>query len=367
MPTLPRRAVARLAALALAVTLPAGLLVAPPAADAASGGLVISRSALLARPTSGTAWKALLADARASWPAHDPGDANLARARYVVAGALVAARTGDAAMRRKVVSALEQVRAGRWWTDFLAMARTLPGYVIAADLVGYHPRAWVDYLVAARTRVVDDHPRWRTLAFTAGDTANNYGGWSLAAMTAIDRFLQLHAGREDLRREWAIYADYTRTYPQRFRRTADWDRAWSSRACQDRPYAHYLPVAINTGGGAKDGAWVEDASRSAGSTLDAAGAMYTWEMTRAVTTAAMILRRAGYAPFASGRALPRLHGFLRRTGWRTSLDGTLWGYSEYGHNGWARVALNHFLGRHHADGGSTRGDRHFGYADWLWP
>ena len=88
-----------------------------------------------------------------------------------------------------------------------------------------------------------------------------------------------------------------------------------------------------------------------------------------MNTQAILLQRAGFDAWGvNDSQLGRLVGHLRRTpSVEASVDGTLWGYARYVHNGWPRFALNHFLGTSYPVTAVTNGDRALGYSDWLWP
>jgi hypothetical protein len=334
--------------------------------------LLIPRAELMALPTSGAAWELLVADAVGAWGSADASDQNSKHPRFVLAGALVATRTTDPALRQKVVSAIES-----WWTGpvssrLLALARQVHGYVMAADLVGYRDPAFLDWLSEVRTRETGTHGRWRTLSFTAGNSANNYGTWSLASLIAIDAFI---GDAEALARDWAIYRGYGLPFASGwsggpFIATADWSERWS---CVASDGTTRTPIGINTGcapdRAGLDGAPVEDLSRSSSYPVpDATGAMYAWESVRAMTLQAILLHRAGFDAWnVNDSQLARLVGYLRRTPAEISIDGTLWGYDRYSHNGWPRWVLNRFLGTSYPVNRPADGDRAMGYSDWLWP
>jgi hypothetical protein len=343
----------------------------PPSPD---GSLLVTGAQLAALPTSGEAWDRMLADATGVWGAPDASDQIGVHARLVLAGALVAARTGDTAMRGKVISAIEGWwRDGAWSTNLLALARQAHGYVMAADLVGYRAPGFVEWLRDARTREAGSHGRWRTLWFTAGNTANNWGTWSLASLIAIDAYV---ADPDSLARDWAIYRGYGQPFATGWAgsplvRTMDWSARWS---CVASDGTNRTPIAINTpclaDGVDLDGAIVEDVSRSASYPVpDGNGAMYAWESVRAITLQAILLDRAGFDAWGVNESqVARMVGYLRRTASvEVSIDGTLWGYDRHPHNAWARLALNRFLGTSYPVNHRSDGDRAMGYADWLWP
>jgi hypothetical protein len=358
------------ATLAPAPTLPPPTLPpSPPAAEpylpadpSLSRSILIAGADLVTRPMAGDAWSTLAKDATGVWPAMSTSSQDAKHARLVVAGALYAARTGDPVIRDRVAAALYDLSSAPWYTDMLALARQLSGYVIAADLIGYRDPAFVAWVDAARTRIVDDHVRWTNLSFTAGNTTGNWGTWSLASLTAADLYLGDTGG---VLRDWSIFAGYGVPFASGwaggpFVKTSAWDPAWSSVASDG---TKRLPIGLDV-----NGALVEDSSRSAGATLDSVGAMYDYESVRAITTTALLFRQAGYdATRVTDSQLRRLVDWLRATPYDDSIDGTLWGFRGHGLGPWARFGLNELLGTTYPTDAPTNTDRHFGYTDWLYP
>jgi hypothetical protein len=316
----------------------------------------------MALPMSGDAWAQVAADATGAWPPLDVSNQDSKHARLVFAGALYAVRTGDPVIRERVVGSLQALASGPRYPDMLALARQLSGFVMAADLIGYRDPAFVAWVEAARTRFVDDHARWTTLHFTAGNTTGNWGTWALASLTAADLYLGDAAG---ISRDWAIFAGYGVPYASGwvdgpFIKTAAWDQDWSSVPTDG---TRQLPIGIDV-----DGTLVEDAARSSGASLDETGAKYSYESVRAITTTALLFRQAGFdvAGVTDGQ-LRRMVEWLRATPYPDSIDGTLWGFLRYDLSSWARFALNDILGTSYPTNSPTNNDRHIGYGDWLWP
>ncbi|HZO09758.1 MAG TPA: hypothetical protein VFC77_10270, partial [Myxococcota bacterium] len=135
-------------------------------ADAAPAGrgIWIAPERLASLPTEGPAWEALRRAAQAPAGAPDLSNQDDPTNVRVLAKALVAARTGDAALRAEVVQACAAA-IGTEGGRTLALGRELGTYAIAADLVGLPPeldvrfRAWLD---AVRRRPLDG----RTLVST---------------------------------------------------------------------------------------------------------------------------------------------------------------------------------------------------------
>jgi hypothetical protein len=99
-------------------------------------GIWISKTEIMARPTSGTAWNALLKAANATCATPDLSDQDDKANVCVLAKALVFARTGNTSYRNGVLSALKSIaNSGTYSGRALALGRELYAYVISADLI----------------------------------------------------------------------------------------------------------------------------------------------------------------------------------------------------------------------------------------
>ena len=149
-------------------------------------GIWTSASELASHPMSGPAWERLkdAADRPAGLPRIR--DKNNKVDTYVMAKALVYARTGKPRYRDEVIEACMAAVGTESGGDCLALGRNLVGYVIAADLVRLPPeddqtfRRWL-------RRARAEQLKGRTLRSTHESRPNNWGthaGGSLAAAAA---------------------------------------------------------------------------------------------------------------------------------------------------------------------------------------
>ena len=316
--------------------------------------LVVGSSALEALPMSGTGWTTLLSTANGSTGSVNLADQNNTNAGRVLASALVYARTGNASYRDKVVGQLKQVDAGTL-TDarVLSVARQLAGYAMAADLVGYRDPAFVSFMSGMRTRYIGNHGAWTALTQTSEVTANNWGAWALTSRIAIDIYV---GDDSDLARSAKVFRGFLgdRSAYAGFKRTADFD---ASYACGS--LATWVP--INPAGcGDKDGAIVEDISRTEGSypTIDDTGRTYSWETLGAAMLSAKMLAGHGYAGVYdwSDKALLRAAQFEQRHG----------GYAPlYTNNQNVPWMVNKAYGVHMGPLNPAGYGRQFGFTDWL--
>ena len=193
------RPVARLVVISLAFLLVVGL----PRSGLAqtTTGIWTSAAELSRLPTSGKAWDALLAAARA--PVVDPNvsDQDDPDNVRVLARALVFARTGVESYRQEVIAACRAVVGTENGGRTLALGRELLAYVIAAELVKLPAdqnasfRSWLD---TVRRATLDG----RTLISTHEGRPNNWGTHAGASRMAVALYL---GDRADLERAARVF------------------------------------------------------------------------------------------------------------------------------------------------------------------
>ncbi len=159
------------------------------------GTMFITRAELESKPTSGAGWTFLKSKAdMSSWGTVNLADQNALTQSYVLAGALVYARTGITSYRDKVIEYVKRAPGTEIdGTDqLLNLARTLYGYVVAADLVGMplstvcnNGQTWGQYLQGIRQTAIPGNSRWPTLEKTSADSASNWGAYALSTHLAV--------------------------------------------------------------------------------------------------------------------------------------------------------------------------------------
>ncbi len=191
---LPRIARLAVGLLAISVLIPSAALAPPPAA-AATDYILMSRSALLARPVSGTAWANIKAVADGSLGTPNLCDINGKHHLRTLAAALVFARTGTASYglkaRQGVVAAIKTQRVG-CDNATLALGRQLMAYVLAADfagLAGTPDATFRTWLTTIRRKVIGGHGIWNSLFRTHVLSATNWGAYAGASRIAADLYL----------------------------------------------------------------------------------------------------------------------------------------------------------------------------------
>ena len=316
-------------------------------------GLTIDRATLLALPTSGIAWNNLLAVANADLGTVNLADQDNENAGRTLAAALVYARTNEPAYRDKVVAQLRVVpTAPLGSAQVLSVARQIAGYVTAADMIGYRDSAFVSFISSIRTYNIGNQSRWYAITQTSEDTSSNWGAWALASRIAASQYLGDSA---DVARAATTFRGFLGDRSAHtFKPTTDFDPTW---VCGDP--ASWVP--INPAGcGDKDGAMVEDISRSAGTypTVDDVGRTYSWEALGGATLSAKLLSRAGYPDVYSwsNKALLRAADFLQRHG----------GYAPlYTTNQYIPWSINRAYGVDLGPLNPAGLGRQYGFTDWL--
>jgi hypothetical protein len=356
-----------LSALAIAATLSlvtASSGLTPPAA-AADDYLLMSRSALLALPTSGTAWSGLKGVADGSLGSPDLCDQDNDHHLKTLAAALVYARTGSASYATKarngVMAAIGTQDTG-CGNAVLSLGRQLPAYVLAADfagLSGASDTTFRTWLKGIRAKDIGGHGTWFSLIETHRVSANNWGTHAGAARIAASAYL---GDTADL----AIAARITQGFLGNRSAYAGWDfdssaMSWS---CDSGSSATPITRACSKSGINVDGAILEDISR--GGSLDwppgGSGISYQVDAVAALAIQVELLSRQGYSTAWSwsSSALKRAAQLVQRSdndgggGWNASRASSQAPWLLNLRYGKFLPTVNEPLGRG------------IGFANWLW-
>lgn len=350
-----RRSPRPLTVLALVVLVLApsvGCTVPRPTRQVADAGMWISPGEVRALPVSGAAWANVRRAALGDWGAADLTDNNSTHDTSTLAGALVAVRTGDAALRGRVRAALAEVARTTRFARVLEVSRSIPSYVIAADLVGLDPvqdRGFRAFLSGLRTRPLPGHSGGDDLLSTALRSPSNWGTMARAAMVAIDLYLgdrvQLakvaSAHRAFLGEAVADPLVYTGT-------------AWHANR-RDRAGINRRGATVE--GRAADGVLPEDQRRTGEPTGGVAPqGSYPWEALQGAMVTAVLLDRAGVVGFAAGDDALR-RSFL----W-------LWGPNANpadGDDRWQTWLMNSIRGTAFPTEATTSPGKNMAWTDWT--
>jgi hypothetical protein len=329
--------------------LSAGHLLAPPPEEPGTRpGIWISRSEIQALPDHGEAWETLVAAARRPLPPPDIAERDSDSDVLVLARALVHVRTGDEALRDEVHGAVARAMGTELAGDVLSLGRNLPGYVIAADLVGLPPvletsfRAWLEALP-------DLELEGQTLRRVHERRPNNWGTHAGGARAVIASYL---GDERELARVAQVFRGWLgeRQHHDRFEFGAlDW---------QADPQH---PVGINPAGATRDGHSIDgvlpdDQRRGGAFQWPPPRENYVYEALQGALLQAVVLGRAGYAAWEWGdRALLRAARWLHHVA----------DFPPLGDDAWQLDVINHFYGTDFATDARARPGKNVGWTAWT--
>jgi hypothetical protein len=299
-------------------------------------------------PMSGEAWKALEKAAAKPLPKADVAERDNNCDVLCVAKALVHARTREPGLRLEVHAAIEAAIGTERTGDVLSLGRNLPGYVIAAELVGLTPelderfRSWLEL-------VLDQELAGTTLRRVHERRPNNWGTHAGAARAVVARYL---GKKQELERVAQVFRGWLgeRSFYDGFEFG---DLEWQADP------AH--PVGINPAGAVRDGHSLDgvlpdDQRRGGPFSWPPPKENYVYEALQGALVQAVVLSRAGYDVWKWGdRALLRAALWLEREAQ----------FPAAGDDTWQPHVINHFYGTQLRLPVSTRPGKNVGWTDWT--
>lgn len=331
----------------------AGLPGAPPVADAAGPHLIASALQISRLPRAGTAWRSLVKAANTNAGRPDLADQDSKNDTFVLAKALVYARTKIPRYRSAVLSNLKAVIGTEAGARSLAVGRNLPGYVIAADLISlsrwqpsFNNRTFRPWLRRMLTKNLDGD----TLISTHQLRPNNWGTHAGAARVAIAAYL---GDRRQLNRAARVFHGWL-GYRPAYAGFRYGDRSWQ---CNPARPVGINPMGCVKGGHLIDGALPDDLRRGGTFRWPPAATDYPWEGMQGAVLQAELLQRAGYPAWSwSNRALLRATQFLyNRAHWPAQSD-----------DDWQPWLIDYRYGTRFRSAGATHPGKNFGWTDWLY-
>jgi len=258
----------------------------------AQAGTIVDPSKLPA-PTPSVA-----ATANGSWGSAAIDNQDSQHDTATMIGGLVAAKTGDPALRAKVVAALQQVQGTESGARALAIGRNLSGYIVAADAIGYRDPAFVAWARRMLTFGTTSGPS--SLVDCAKKRPNNWGTHCMASWVATLRYLG-----EPLTEAANVFHGWVGN------RAAYAGFAYGDLSWQCNPSA---PVGINpacTKNGVNLNGVLPDDQRRGGSCCTLRKENYAWEGMQGAVYAGLLLHGAGLDAFGwQDRALLRAARWL---------------------------------------------------------
>jgi hypothetical protein len=325
---------------------PPGILPPVPAI----GGIWISGDELAQIPMAGTAWDALWDRANQSAGTPDLSNQDQMNNVYVMAKALVFARTGQERFRSEVCQQLEAAIGTESGGRTLALGRELAAYVISADLIDlpdYDPtfdRSFRQWLDAVRRKSLSG----KTLISTHESRPNNWGTHAGASRIAVARYL---GDTVDLQRAAMVFKGFLgdrSTYAGFTYGSLSWQ-------CDSSRPVGINPTGCTRNGHQIDGALPDDMRRGSSFTWPPNPTGYAWEALQGVTVQAELLHRAGFAAWEwENRAVLRAVEFLDRIGWNAEGD-----------DQWEPWLINYAYGTSFSSRSPARPGKNLGWTDWT--
>lgn len=279
-------------------------------------GMWLTREELNTLPVTGAAWENLKAAAGQDPGEPDVSDQDQENNVYVLAKALVYARTGEKRYQDEVIENLMQAIGTEEGGRTLALGRNLVAYVIAADLINLPEaspesderfREWLRHLL---TTTLDG----LTLRDTQEQRPNNWGTHAGASRVAIALYLGDEA---ELARAAVVFKGWLGD------RDAYAGFTYGNLSWQADEDA---PVGINPAGATKeghsiDGAQPEEMRRGGRFRWPPEETNYPWGALQGALVEAELLYRAGYNVWEwEDKALLRAVQFLYDVGWQPEGD-----------------------------------------------
>lgn len=319
-----------------------------------TAGLWISPEEIAALPTSGGGWSGVQSAANGSWGTANLGDNNSDHDVKTLAGALVAAKTGDQAMRAKVIDGLHSAM-GSGTSRALELSRGLQAYIIAADIIGYRDPAFMSWVREMLNKNVSGHSGGTGVLGTAEKSANNWGGHARASGIAGALYLEDAAMIESMKNAHLGFIGVSAPHKLSFTGT-DW-------------HAGSPEAGVNVKGATKNGVNIsgvlpEDWRRAAGFKWPPSTSGYMWEGMQGFVVSAVLLHRAGLVPFNAGdNAVVRAMDILYGTG-EAAQNSPKYSNPASGDDTWIPWVVNHYAGTNYPTSGASSG-KNMGWTDWT--
>lgn len=314
---------------------------------AQQNGVWISRSELMALPTTGAPFERVRASANRLSGSADLSDNNSDHDVQTLAAAYIATRTGDAAMRAKAIRAIETVYTSRY-ERVLELSRNIQAYVIAADVIG--PEGWDSarfktFVRGLPTKALSGHSGGKNLLETAKLSGNNWGCHARAALAIIG----VYTG--DVAFVW-IATEAQRAFVSG---QGGYLKFTSTNWHAGSPEAGINPVGATIGGKNVDGVIPEDQRRTGEFKFPAPKGSYPWEALQGTTVAGVVLHRAGALPFDTGS-----NAIVRAAKWLTVVNAN----PASGDDTWQPWVMNKF-GKAGLSTSDASTGKNMGFTDWT--
>jgi hypothetical protein len=327
---------------------------APVLRPAVAAGVWLSVGEIVELEPRGAAWAALMREAAEPCGPVRLGDQDDTADTCVLGKALVFSRTGAEARRAEVVDAIAALTAsGEFGGRALALGRNLPAVVIAADLVDlpFHD----PFLDGRFRRYIADLLRTPTTGGPPDLVAcherrpNNWGTHCGAARAAVAAYLGDAGELERVAQVFRGWLGDRDAY-------AGFDYGDLSWQCDPARPVGINPAGCSREGHSIDGVLPDDQRRGGGFIWPPPAENYVYEALQGAIVQAVVLRRAGYAPFAwEDEALLRAYRWLHQEA----------RFPATGDDVWQMHLVNYFYGAGFPAPVPSRPGKNMGWTDWT--
>jgi hypothetical protein len=312
--------------------------------------ILLTREQLMALPTRGPAWNAIVDRANAYGGEARLSDQDSQDNNGCLAAALVYARIGHRQARAKAEEGIGIVAnvaaAGSYDGSALALARNLGAFVIAADLVG----ARVDFYPLLSTPTTGQP----SLVASHERRPNNWGLHAGFSRACVHAYMRDTWGLDEcarIFRAWAgepeLHDGFSYGGPRN-----ETDLSWQADPASP---VGILPMGAKLQGTDGDGVQPEEQRRAGVFRWPPEQTVYQWEGLAAAYAQAWILWRQGYPAFDwSARAL------LRATDWLYRHD-----FEPDGDDLWVPWLCNHVYGTAYPTVSPTTPGKSIGFTCWI--
>lgn len=329
----------------------------PPAPVGASSGIWLSSAEIMRLPMSGSAWEAIVSTANRSWGSACLYDNNCGHDTDTMAGALVAKRTDNQAMRNKVISALQSAMGSRL-ERALELSRGLQSYVIAADIIGYHDPAFENWVREMLNADITGHSGKGILG-TAYNSSNNWGGHARASVAAAAIYLNDNAMLQKVTTAHKAFIGLPAPGNTMVYSGTTWHADPSNKAGINRKNAVVNGKNIS-------GAMPEDWRRASTNFVwPPATTGYMWEGIQGYIVTAVILHRAGLVPInAADNSIMRVMDALYGKG-EAAGNSPAYVNPAASDDTWVPWIVNYYLGENRYPTQAANPGKGVGFTDWT--
>ncbi len=318
-----------------------------------SQGVWLSKDEIMKLPTSGSAWNVVVSAANSSWGGACLNDNNCDHDVHTLAGALVAVRNNDSAMRAKTIAGLTAATSSSL-SRALELSRGLQTYIIAADIIGYHDAAFEAWVRRMLTVNVSGHSGGSGVLGTAENSSNNWGGHARASLAAAAIYLNDSSLKQTVVLAHKAF-NGTAKSPKMVFTDTNWHADPNNKAGVNRKGATIQGRNVS-------GVLPEDWRRAADYKWPPAATGYMWEGMQGYVVTAVILHRAGLVPFSDGdSAVVRAMDILYQRG---ESAGSGYTNPASGDDTWIPWVVNYYGGTSYPTQSASSG-KNMGYTDWT--